>query len=193
MEPMNSKAYILVVPDEVLYVNKQITSDTVRKAFGSKSLSEEKKKSFFKQLFGWYDISLFDLIKKKFAEADTVKERMNEEHRFLTEKDLLYFGEFAVLRRSLKPFIKEVFSEMTTPQGENPTNLSTEPALTPGEIAKQKRDAEHQRQQSLKQKEAELQTAKKEKEFQKQKVGQIDKFTIPNTNKDIQKLKGAKI
>lgn len=181
MEPMNSKAYIFTIPDEVLYVNKQITSDTVRKAFGSKSLSEEKKKSFFKQMFGWYDISLFDLIKKKFAEAGTVKERMNESVGL------------PIVRRTLKAFVKEILDELVNPQGENPSMLSTEPALTPSEIEKQKRDAKQQRLQYLKQKEEELKTAKKEKEFQKQKVGQIDKYTIPNTTKDIQKLKGAKI
>jgi hypothetical protein len=186
MEPMNSKAYIFVIPDEVLYVNKEITSDTVRKAFGSKSLSEEKKKSFFKQIFGWYDISLFDLIKKKFAEAGTVKERMNES------------AGLPIVRRTLKTFVKEIISELlsSTPQGDNPnqtSTLSTDPPMTPGEIAKQQRDAKHQRDQALKQKEAELQTAKKEKDFQKQRVGQIDKYTIPNTTKDIQRLKGAKI
>lgn len=183
MEPMNSKAYILTIPDEVLYVNKQITSDTVRKAFGSKNLPEEKKKSFFKQMFGWYDISLFDLIKKKFAEAGTVKERMTESVGL------------PIIRRTLKTFVKEVLGELlsATPQGEVPPTLSTEPAMTPGEIEKQKRDAKHQKDQALKQKEAELQTAKKEKEFQKQRTGQIDKYTIPNTTKDIQRLKGAKI
>ncbi len=65
--------------------------------------------------------------------------------------------------------------------------------MTPGEIEKQKRDAKQQRLQHLKQKEEELKTAKKEKDFLKQKTGQFDKYTIPNTTKDIQKLKGAKI
>lgn len=181
MEPMNSKAYILTVPDELLYVNKQITSDTVRKAFGSKNLPEEKKKSFFKQMFGWYDISLFDLIKKKFAEAGTVKERMTES------------VSLPIIRRTLKTFVKEILDELVAPQGEVPPTLSTEPAMTPGEIEKQKRDAKQQRLQHLKQKEEELKTAKKEKDFLKQKTGQFDKYTIPNTTKDIQKLKGAKI
>ena len=287
MEPMSSKAYILTIPDEVLYVNKQITSDTVRKAFGSKNLPEEKKKSFFKQMFGWYDISLFDLIKKKFAEAGTVKERITEglpvnfnydatrksnvvapdesvkslinwmkttynmeyvsynkgststkgeyvfkrddgrEFRY-TLKDLrdmgapiglqsLYAKKYSdagrtvtgrgkpmketynesvglpIVRRTLKAFVREILDELATPQGENPTVLSTEPAMTPAEIEKQKRDAKQQTIRALKQKEEELKTAKKEKEFQKQRTGQIDKYTIPNTTKDIQRLKGAKI
>jgi len=181
MEPMSSKSYILVIPDELLYVNKNINSDTIRKAFGSKTMSEDKKKSFFKQIFGWYDISLFDLIKKKFAEASVVKERMNESVGL------------PIIRRTLKSFVREIIDEMTKPQGENPTPLSTDPTLTPGEIEKQRRDAEHQRQVALKQKEEELKTAKKEKDFQSQKLGQINKYVIPNTNNDIQRLKGAKI
>lgn len=183
MEPMSSKAYIFTIPDEVLYVNKQITSDTVRKAFGSKSLSEEQKKSFFKQMFGWYDISLFDLIKKKFAEAGTVKERMNESVGL------------PIVRRTLKAFVREILGQLTTPQGQGtqPSGVNIDPVLSPTELEKQNRDVKKQRDAQLKQKSIELQTAKKEKDFQKQKIDQANRFTIPNLNKDIQKLKGAKI
>ncbi len=165
MEPMNNKAYILVVPDEVLYVNKQITSDTVRKAFGSKSLSEDKKKSFFKQLFGWYDISLFDLIKKKFAEAGTVKERMNESVNM------------PIVKRTLKFFIKEILDELSTPQSMQ-QNIATDvdqqaAALSPADAAKQARLKKDLSRKKLKDLQMQLDLRKKKKENDR-KQGDLD-------------------
>lgn len=185
LEPIKKHSYILVVPAELLTVGgKHIDGRTIRQALSSQKLDIEKKKSFFKQIFGWYDISLFDLISKKFSEAKTVKERVNENSM--------------LLRRQLTPFIKEVLGQLSTPQGQGtqPTTvspLSTEPALSPSDINKQKQDATKQRDAQLKQKSVELQTAKKERDFQKQKVDQANRYTVPNLNKDIQKLKGANI
>lgn len=177
MEPMNSKTYILTIPDEVLYVNKHITSDTIRKAFGSKNLSEEKKKSFFKQIFGWYDISLFDLIKKKFAEAGTVKERMNENHKILTEKDLLNFEESSIIRRTLKAFIKETLDELATPQSIQ-QNITTDvdqqaAALSPADAAKQARLKKDLARKKLKDLQMQLDLRKKKKDNDR-KQGDLD-------------------
>jgi len=187
-EPLNKHVYILAIPDEILFINKSVNNTSIRQVFGSKKLSEDQKKSFFKQIFGWYDISLFDLIKKKFFEANTVKERVNEQH--FTDENI----SCPIIRRTLKTFVKEILGQLTTPQGtDTSTPISSEPALTPSQIQKDKSEKEKQRQRQIKQKEVELQTAKKERDFQKQKIDQVNRFTIPNTTKDIQSLKGAKI
>lgn len=190
MEPMSNKGYILTIPDEILYVNKQISSDTVRRAFGSKSLSEEKKKSFFKQIFGWYDISLFDLIKKKFAEAGTVKERMNENHKFLTEKDLLNFREFGIIRRTLKPFIKEILNELVTPQAVQ-QNIATDvdqqaAALSPADAAKQARLKKDLARKKLKDLQTQLDLRKKKKENDR-KQGELDTRNLDSQVKALKK------
>jgi hypothetical protein len=171
MEPMNKRAYIFIIPDEILYINKEITSDTVRKAFGSKSLSEEKKKSFFKQIFGWYDISLFDLIKKKFAEAGTVKERMNES------------AGLPIVRRTLKTFVKEILDELVTPQAVQ-QNIATDvdqqaAALSPADAAKQARLRKDLARKKLKDLQTQLDLRKKKKDNDK-KQGDLDTRNLDN-------------
>jgi len=177
LEPMDKHAYILIIPP-----TKSKTGDIIRRVFSSNTLAEEQKKIFFQQIFGWYDISLYELISKKFAEASTVKERVSVNENL------------EILRRTLKPFIKEVLGQLSTPQGQGTQSadvLSTEPAMTPAEIQKQKQDAQKQRDAQLKQKSVELQTAKTKRDFQKKEIDQANRYTVPNLNKDIQKLKGA--
>lgn len=184
-EPLSKHAYILVIPDAVVFVNKSLYPETIRKAFSSQRLTEEQKKSFFKQIFGWYDISLFDLIKKKFAEADVVRERLNET---------------LIFRRFLKPFIKEILGQLTTPQGMSTMTTGidqgsmdqTDPESA-AKLAQDKRNARVEADKQLKQKEKDLKTAKEKLRWQKGDADKMTKFDIPNLNKDIQKLKGAKI
>lgn len=181
-EPLSKHSYVLIIPDEFLFSNKSINASTIRQAFSSKKISGDQKKLFFKKIFGWYDISLYDLISKKFAEAATVKEHLSE-------------SSIMVLRRFLKPFIKEVLGQLSQPQGIGtaPSSVtSTIPQLPdPADLEKQKRDAEKARDLQLKQKTIELQTAKKQQDYQKQQMDQSNRFTIPNLNKDIQNLKAS--
>jgi hypothetical protein len=181
VEPMNKKAYILVIPDQTFVINKQVTPETMRKAFGSKSMDEEKKKSFFKQVFGWYDISLFDFVKKKFAEADVVKERVCE-------------SVTPIIRRTLKTFVKETFGQLTSPKGtsdaENSNSVPLD-SLSPTEKSKLEREKRQNDVDNIKQKEAELGVAKKERDFQREKEKVYNKYTIPSLTKNIQKLKSG--
>lgn len=73
------------------------------------------------------------------------------------------------------------------------TSTPPEDDMTPVEKARIERDAEKQKRQDIKQKEIELDAKKKEMEFNKKKMEQQRRFDIPNINKDLQKLKGAKI
>jgi hypothetical protein len=175
--PMNKNAYVLVVGDNIINPHPNVNADMIRKAFGSTTLPEEKKKSFFKQIFGWYDISLFDLIKKKFAEAGTVKERVNEDCKFLTEKDLLNFREIDIIRRTLKPFVKEVLDELVTPQSTQ-QNIATDvdqqaAALSPADASKQARLKKDLAKKKLKDLQMQLDLRKKKKENDR-KQGDLD-------------------
>jgi hypothetical protein len=182
LEPLNKHSYVVTIPDQLLNVNKAFDSMTLRQSFASQKLSEEQKKSYFKKLFGWYDISLYDLIKKKFAEAASVKERVNE-------------STFPILRRTLKMFVKEVLGQMTQPQGVNPNmSISTDQtdSETAAEKAKSARDQQTQRDLQLKAKDAELKNAKKQRDFYKGDVDKLNRFDIPQANKELQALKANK-
>jgi hypothetical protein len=94
-----------------------------------------------------------------------------------------------------------VLEELGTPLGsslsgkdDKSTSDSTPPVddMTPAEKARHNREAEMSRRAKMKAKGDEIKLAKKEKEFQKEKVRQLDQ-NLPNLNKDLQQLKGAKI
>lgn len=165
MEPLSKHAYILSIPDVILHLPATIGSLTIRQAFGSKRLSEEQKKSFFKQIFGWYDISLFDLISKKFAEASTVRERIDES--------------IGVIRRQLTPYIKEIFKELVQPQGVNPTDPNVaqiDPNVavpSPADAAKAARDKREQDKKKLADTQKQLALRKSKRENDK-KQGDLD-------------------
>ncbi len=161
METLNKHAYVLVIPEPILNVNNKVNPDMIRRAFGSTKISEEQKQSFFKQVFGWFDISLFNLIKKKFAEASTVKERVNESNMM-------------VLKRTLKPFIRELLGQLSQPQGQIPSDPTTLPSMSPSDAAKAARLKKDNDRKQLKDKEKELDYLKKkddvDKKMAKQKI-----------------------
>jgi hypothetical protein len=66
-------------------------------------------------------------------------------------------------------------------------------AMTSNERKREERKAEINRQKVIKQKQAELDSKKKEIDFNRRKLDTQKRFEIPNLNKDLQKLKGAKI
>lgn len=172
-QPLNKNAYVMIVPDEVLTHNGQLTPDAFQKVMGSKTLPIEKKKQFFKQIFGWYDISLFDLIHKKFSEASTVSERVNEN---------------MVIRRVLKPFIKEILGQLSQPMGNDPVN-AIQPAVSPEDAAKMARDQREKHTNDLKDRQKELDFIKKKDDIDKKMNAQ----KIRNVQTDIQTLKSRKI
>lgn len=175
LQPLNKNAYILTIPNELLYLNKSLSSVTFRQAFGSERLSIEQKKSFFKQVFGWYDISLFELISKKFAEAHTVKERVNEVN-------------LSVFRRTLRPFIKEILGQLTSPQGSDETNSSALPDdLSPADAAKATRLKKDAESKKLKEKQKELDYLKKKDDIDKK----MAKQKISGAQDDIKVMKAV--
>lgn len=102
-----------------------------------------------------------------------------------------------IIKYITKAVIKEYFAMSSNDKEEQGSgtdqNMVPMDTLTPAEQAKLKRDKEIQRRDLLKQKEKELDVAKKESDFQKQKVDQFKRFQQPNLTKDIQRLKGAQI
>jgi hypothetical protein len=87
-------------------------------------------------------------------------------------------------------------SDMSKLADSNPEldpNVPTADAMTSAEKARMEREAELQRQKDIKQQSSELDSKKKEMEFNKKKLDQQKRFDIPNAQKNLQKLKGAQI
>lgn len=150
MDPLNKKAYVLVIPDVNAAINKKFSPEKIKQSFTSERLTDDQKKSFFKQVFGWYDISLYDLISKKYKEASSVKERINETSTL-------------VLRRLFRPVIKEIMNELVKPQ--EPVIQNTYPSLenpeSPADAAKRARKEKLARDKELKKTQQELDNIKK--------------------------------
>ena len=80
--------------------------------------------------------------------------------------------------------------DQTSMMNSDPNALPVD-AMTPFEKAKQEREDRKRRDDAVKSSEEELKTAKKESDFQKQKVDQTKRFEIPALQKRIQTLKGG--
>lgn len=103
-----------------------------------------------------------------------------------------------LIRQIVRGILKEYMSssDMQTMVDNNPELDSSTPpedAMTSAEKIRIDREAELKRQKDIKQKQTELDAKKKEMEFNKKKLDQQRRFDIPNANKDLQRLKGAKI
>ena len=101
-----------------------------------------------------------------------------------------------LVRHIVRQTLKELMfssDKQQTQQGmmdNDPTRPPVD-AMTPLEKAKQGREQEKVRKDALKRSEEELKTAKKEADFQKQKLDQSKRFNIPTLQKKIQGLKGG--
>lgn len=132
LEPLNKHAYIIPIKPDLKYIDgRMVNTDTINKGLSSSIIDLERKKSFFKQIFGWYDIGLFNLMTTKFSEAGVVKERINER---LTKS----------LKELLKPYVKDAIDEFVQTQGNStvPDQSFTNPTVTtdPNQLAIDKRN-----------------------------------------------------
>lgn len=73
------------------------------------------------------------------------------------------------------------------------TNVPPTDSMSPALKARVDREKDKQRRDSIKNKEAELKTTKSKMDMQKREGDQMRRITKPGLEKDIQRLKGAKI
>ena len=103
-------------------------------------------------------------------------------------------------RRMMKEFVSFQDKKAMAAQASNPTSqVSTDPstppqdAMSPALQARIDREKEKARRDNIKDKEAELKTTKTKMDYQKRETDQMKRFDKPQLEKDIQRLKGAKI
>jgi hypothetical protein len=108
------------------------------------------------------------------------------------------------LNELIKHITCAVLKEMGTPLGsslsgkdENDPNADSSvpptDAMSPALKARVDRENDKQRRDNIKNKEAELKTTKSKMETQKRESDQMRRITKPGLEKDIQRLKGAKV
>ena len=73
------------------------------------------------------------------------------------------------------------------------TNSNDVSQLTPLQIAKQRREAEHKKTAELKSKKLELDAEKKQESLYRKRIEQSKRIKIPQLTKDVQSLQNAQI
>ncbi len=94
------------------------------------------------------------------------------------------------------PDLMSEYSSMSSTSADKDPSQSTTVStdeLSPAEKSKIEREKRDAQKDQVKQKEEELSSAKKEMDYQKKKVDLYKRFTVPNLNKDLQRLKGSQI
>ena len=110
------------------------------------------------------------------------KQQLNELIRLITRQVLKEYS-------AMNPSGQD--KEETNAQGSSDTvSVDDLSPMQKAKIEREKRDAQ---KDQVKQKGEELKSAKKEMDFQKQKVDLSKRFTVPNITKDLQRLKGSQI
>jgi hypothetical protein len=179
--PFEQHSYIAVSPTYKID-GKIISGTTVREGLGSPKYTEPQKRKFFQWVFGWFDISLFEMLVDKFSKSEQSKS---------AEPETPLKESHDRLKEILKGMIRELI--FPSPAGEIDTTAplpdsdAAQKALEPGPEA-EKKERERARQ--------ELDATKKKRAFQdSQKKYRLkgieqDKRDIKATDAEIDDLRG---
>jgi hypothetical protein len=68
MKPLKEHGYVLII-DDTKVDGHPISTQNIRQYLGSSLYTDDKKKTFFRLIFGWFDIGLYTLISSKFKQG----------------------------------------------------------------------------------------------------------------------------
>ena len=71
LKPFNEHAYIVVLDDSRIQ-GKPVSTTNIRDVLGSPRYNDDQKKKFFRWVFGWFDVGLYQLVTTKFKSAHQV-------------------------------------------------------------------------------------------------------------------------
>ncbi len=67
LDPLSKSGYVLIIPEiETMVDGKTLSGTAVRQMLGSDKYTDEQKEKFFRYIFGWYDIALYQDLTQKF-------------------------------------------------------------------------------------------------------------------------------
>jgi hypothetical protein len=68
MKPLKEHGYVLII-DDTKVNGHPVSTQIIRQYLGSSLYTEDKKKKFFRLIFGWFDIGLYTLVSSKFKQG----------------------------------------------------------------------------------------------------------------------------
>jgi len=71
LKPFEEHAYVIIVDDSKIQ-GHAISTTNIRNTLGSDRYNDEQKKKFFRWVFGWFDVGLYQLLVYKFRNAHQV-------------------------------------------------------------------------------------------------------------------------
>ena len=85
LRPFEEHTYVMILDDSKIQ-GKPTSTKNIRNVLGSTRYDENKKKKFFRWVFGWFDIGLYQLITTKLGKAHQVASPGDEN---LTQSDVV--------------------------------------------------------------------------------------------------------
>jgi hypothetical protein len=194
LEPLNKHGYIIVW-DDTNIDGRPVNAQAIRKGMGSPQFTQKDKLIFFKWVFGWYDPSLFDVMKEKYTDAQKAEPEKSVEPE---EEPQELVPTSAVKEVDMKTYLSSTMKEiLATPQGTTTsTTLSTSTGTNPDLAAQSipSTDSMTNRQAAEKQKtdlNKELDAKEKELKYKEKDARNLKSMTIPDMRKRIQTLNKA--
>lgn len=68
LKPLSQNAYIVIMDDSKIE-GKSVSTTNIRNVLGSTTYKDVQKKKFFRWVFGWFDVGLYQLMVSKFRHA----------------------------------------------------------------------------------------------------------------------------
>lgn len=198
LRPFEEHTYVMILDDSKIQ-GKPTSTKNIRNVLGSTRYDENKKKKFFRWVFGWFDIGLYQLMTTKFKKAHQVASPGDET---LTQSDVIGLTTETlshIPKRKLENMVYEILDEIM--MDEDYSTTINEPDSTTDNItagvngekspAQQRADANKAKQDLVKKKgqaERDLKGLKTDLDWKKSDILRKRKDELPNKRKELDDL-----
>ena len=181
-------AYVIVLDDSRID-GRPISTPNIRNALGSSRYNDEQKKKFFAWLFGWFDISLYQVMMSKFRMASQVASPEELAPSTINPKRQLEELVYEILREETmdedySTTINDPDSSDNLTGGTSDTTTSTtqqSPAQQKADATRRKQDLNKKKQQA----ERELKGLRTDLQWKQADVLRKRKDELPGKRKEI--------
>lgn len=174
LQPFSKHIYIIEVPENI---SQSISGTDIRNVLGNNRIDESDKKKYFIEVFGWFDIGLYNLMKEKFSGSNN----MNIESKFRK-----------TLKKIFEKIMIEAINTAATPSGTTTSSTTSKDPNLDNKQAKLERDQERadrlakDKERALKVKQ--LDAERKKAEYMQKELTLSKNNAQPSLTKQIQDL-----